>query len=74
MCRTIWSDYGGAAYDAEFLRIDFPRIPFPEHKVNFEALSALGWELVQAHLLKNLPPLKLAELDGKGNDMVEAVR
>ncbi|MBV9571035.1 MAG: N-6 DNA methylase [Alphaproteobacteria bacterium] len=59
---------------AEFLRIDFPRIPFPSAKRDFDALSNLGWELVQAHLLKTLPPLKLAELDGKGSDMVEAVR
>ncbi len=59
---------------AEFLRIDFPRIPFPERNADFEALSALGWELVQAHLLKSIPPLELAELDGKGSDTVEAVR
>jgi len=59
---------------AEFLRIDFPRIPFPECKADFEALSALGWELVQTHLLKSIPALKLAELDGKGSDTVEAVR
>ena len=29
---------------------------------------------MQAHLLKSIPPLKLAELDGKGSDTVEAVR
>ncbi|HVZ17626.1 MAG TPA: type ISP restriction/modification enzyme [Terriglobales bacterium] len=59
---------------AEFLRIDFPRIPLPENKSDFDVLSALGWDLVQAHLLKKLPPLKLAELEGKGNDTVDAVR
>jgi len=59
---------------AEFLRIDFPRIPFPDKKVDFDALSAHGWDLVQAHLLKKLPPLKLAELEGKGHDTVDAVR
>jgi predicted helicase len=58
---------------AEFLRIDFPRIPFPEKKADFDALSKLGWELVQAHLMKNLPSLKLANLEGKGNEMVETV-
>jgi hypothetical protein len=30
---------------AEFLRIDFPRIPFPEAKTDFDLLSKLGWEL-----------------------------
>jgi hypothetical protein len=35
---------------AEFLRIDFPRIPFPENAEDFETLSKLGWALIQAHL------------------------
>src|SRR5581483_6275147 len=35
---------------AEFLRIDFPRIPFPKSADDFEALSKLGWALIQAHL------------------------
>lgn len=57
----------------EFLRQDFPRIPFPE-KSDFEALSKLGWELVQAHLLKDYPDAGLAKFDGKGDETVEAVR
>lgn len=59
---------------AEFLRIDFPRIPFCETKPQFDALSKLGWELVQAHLLKKLPRQNLAEIQGKGASVVEAVR
>lgn len=39
----------------EALRIDFPRIPFVEDKKTFEELSALGWQLVQAHLLDEIP-------------------
>jgi len=39
----------------EFLKIDFPRIPFVDDRKTFEALSKLGWELVQAHLLKGIP-------------------
>ncbi len=39
----------------DFLKIDFPRIPFVNRRKTFEALSALGWELVQAHLLKAIP-------------------
>ena len=30
---------------AEFLRIDFPRVPFPELADDFETLSGLGWAL-----------------------------
>ncbi len=39
----------------DFLKIDFPRIPFVNQRKTFEALSALGWELIQAHLLKSIP-------------------
>ena len=59
---------------AEFLRIDFPRIPFPEDAPDFEALSALGWALVQAHLLREVPERKLADFHGKGDRTIEAVR
>ena len=59
---------------AEFLRIDFPRIPFPESAADFEQLSELGWELVQAHLLRELPRKGIANFNGKGDYTVEAVR
>ena len=59
---------------AEFLRIDFPRVPFPESADDFETLSGLGWALVQAHLLRELPRQKLAAYHGKGDHTVEAVR
>jgi predicted helicase len=59
---------------AEFLRIDFPRVPFPESAEDFEALSVLGWELVQAHLLRECPRRGLAKFHGKGDNTVEVVR
>ena len=59
---------------AEFLRIDFPRIPFPEHAEDFEKLSGLGWALVEAHLLRNLERGNLAAYHGKGDHAVEFVR
>ncbi|MGH6816935.1 MAG: type ISP restriction/modification enzyme [Hyphomicrobiaceae bacterium] len=59
---------------AEFLRIDFPRIPFPDQAEDFEALSLLGWALVQAHLLRESPRKNLAAYHGKGKHAVEAVR
>jgi predicted helicase len=59
---------------AEFLRIDFPRVPFPESADDFETLSVLGWALVQAHLLRELPRQKLAAYHGRGDHTVEAVR
>jgi predicted helicase len=61
---------------AEFLRIDFPRIPFAGTPEQFEALSVLGWDLIQTHLLKTVPRSKprLGDYTGKGDHTVEAVR
>ncbi|MGH6858077.1 MAG: type ISP restriction/modification enzyme, partial [Methylocella sp.] len=59
---------------SEFLRIDFPRVPFPEMADDLETLSGLGWTLVQAHLLRELPRQRLAAYHGRGDHTVEAVR
>jgi predicted helicase len=59
---------------AEFLRIDFPRVPFPESADDFETLSAFGWALVQGHLLRELPRCGLAAYHGRGDHTVDAVR
>lgn len=55
---------------AEFLKMDFPRIPFVDDRKRFEKLSKLGWELVQAHLLKEIPTTPKVEIT-KGSDLVE---
>lgn len=55
---------------AEFLKIDFPRIPFVADRQTFEKLTALGWTLVQAHLLKEIPAQPQVEIT-KGSDLVE---
>jgi len=59
---------------AEFLSIDFPRVPLPDAADHFEILSGLGWALVQAHLLRTFPRRGLAAYHGKGNHIVETVR
>lgn len=72
--RLRWVARGGAIRFAEFLRIDFPRIPFAEAKRDFDALSQLGQALVEAHLLRKPKPGKLAVYHGTGGHEVEAVR
>jgi hypothetical protein len=57
----------------EFLRIDFPRIPLAETSAQFEMLSALGWQLAEAHLLKTVPRRKLAQFHGRGSQGVDKV-
>jgi predicted helicase len=37
----------------EFLKIDFPRVPFPKNKDTFWALAKLGGEIRQIHLLES---------------------
>lgn len=59
---------------AEFLRIDFPRIPFAEKRVDFEKLSKLGTELIEAHLLRKYPRRGLADYHGRGDNSVEKPR
>ena len=40
----------------DFLKTGFPRVPFADERQTFETLSTLGQELIQAHLLKTIPP------------------
>ena len=60
---------------AEFLKIDFPRVPFTSDYNLFIKLSDLGEELVNLHLLKS-PKLDnpIAKYGGKGNDAVVKVQ
>ena len=39
---------------SEFLKIDFPRVPYPKNKETFWSLVKLGGELRQIHLLESL--------------------
>jgi hypothetical protein len=49
-------------------------VPFPDSADDFETLSGLGWALVQAHLLRELPRRGLAAYPRKGDHTLEAVR
>jgi len=59
----------------EFLKIDFPKIPLPTAYELFKALSNLGKELVDLHLLKH-PALQETEIGfpKSGSYKVERVR
>jgi len=58
----------------EFLKVDFPRVPFTNDAILFKSLSELGEKLVNLHLLKsdslNCP---LVKFEGKGNTTIEKV-
>ena len=55
----------------EFLRIDFPRVPFPVLRADLERLSALGWELMGWHLLRDVPRRGLGRYHGRGDHGVD---
>jgi hypothetical protein len=60
---------------AEFLKSDFPRIPFCSDSNLFKRLAKLGGELVELHLTKseklNRPT---AKFEGKGDNLVQDVK
>lgn len=60
---------------AEFLKTDFPRVPFTADKNTFKELAEFGEALTNLHLLKlkklNTP---VAKCEGKGDFKVEKVR
>ncbi len=60
---------------AEFLKIDFRRIPFTDDYKLFKKMSDYGERLVELHLLKSSElDVPLTKFQGKGNDKVEKSR
>jgi predicted helicase len=57
----------------DFLRIDFPHVPFTERADHFEELAILGWALLEAHLLREFPRKGLASYYGNGDHTIKTV-
>lgn len=57
----------------EFLKIDFPRIPFPENKEEFERIVSIGNKLRKLHLMEEIPPQKTS-FDIEGDNVVTDVK
>ena len=57
---------------ADFLKTDFPRVPFTRDQALFKKLAALGEKLVELHLLKSSELNKpICRFQGKGDNRVE---
>lgn len=58
----------------EFLKIDFPRVPYPKDRKQFDELAKIGKELRELHLMES-PKLQKATLPypEAGSDIVEKV-
>lgn len=62
---------------SEWLKVDFPRIPFPKSPDVFWRVSKQGTELRQLHLMESATIASLADryaFGGEGNDKVEMPR
>ena len=57
----------------EFLKIDFPRIPYPENNDEFERIIAIGNKLRKLHLMEEIPP-QATSFDIEGDNVVTEVR
>ena len=57
----------------EFLKIDFPRIPYPKDKEEYRRLATLGGQLRRLHLMEEVPSSDYAKFDREGNGMVDRV-
>ena len=55
----------------EFLKIDFPRIPYPENAEEYHRLAAIGEQLRKLHLMEDVPPTKHAQFNTPGSNMVD---
>ena len=55
---------------AEFLKTDFPYIPFPAKRKHLEDLTTWGNKLINAHLLREAYTKHKSLLQGKGNTIV----
>ena len=58
----------------EFLKIDFPRVPYPASAAEFERLAAIGGRLRRLHLMQEVPPLKYALFNTPGTCVVDCLR
>ena len=57
----------------EFLKIDFPRVPYPTDKTQFRKLAKLGGQLRALHLMQSDQPL-ITAYNQKGDNIVGKIK
>ena len=58
----------------EFLKIDFPRIPYPENAEEFNRIAAIGEKLRKLHLMQEIPQPLTVSFNIPGDNVVSEVR
>lgn len=57
----------------EFLKVDFPRTPYPTDAGEFRRIAKIGGELRKVHLMEVKPPI-LTQFNVSGSNIVEATK
>jgi predicted helicase len=74
ICAVLYSNTYRTRY-AEFLKIDFPRIPFTKDYKIFFKMAEYGQILVDLHLLKSKElDSPIVKFEGKGDNKVEKLK
>ena len=56
----------------EFLKVDFPRIPYPTGKDEFDHIANIGTQLRELHLMESVPSMPgIAQFTAAGDNLVE---
>jgi predicted helicase len=59
----------------EFLKIDFPRVPYPESAKDFRTWAAFGGKLRRLHLMEDVEPKEgIADFPVRGSNEVEKLK
>ena len=58
----------------EFLKIDFPRIPYPDNAEEFNRIAAIGEKLRKLHLMQEIPQPLAVSFNIPGDNIVSEVR
>lgn len=58
----------------EFLKIDFPRIPYPENAEEFNRIAAIGEKLRKLHLMQEIPQPLTVSFNTLGDNIVTELR
>ena len=61
-------------YYREFLKIDFPRIPYPKNAEEFNRIAAVGEKLRKLHLMQEIPQPLTVSFNIPGDNVVSEVR
>ncbi|MDR0786215.1 MAG: N-6 DNA methylase, partial [Treponema sp.] len=71
---VLYSNTYRATY-REFLKIDFPRVPYPSSAAEFQKLASIGSLLRGLHLMENVSPaMDTANFPVAGTNKIEAVQ